>query len=312
MAFVAQDSLMGLVDLYLPDNSGPGPYSLTGASAGKFGRFAYPSGGVDGVDPVLGGGFFMFAQVAPLAAQSVSSLTISGNTATLTTGSAHGLSVGAVIQLAGFVPAGYNGLFTVATVPSTTTLTFNANSITDPAWNPSNLNVSNKANAALPTGNATTLGTYVPGIGAGQVVQFTHAKDSFGQLILQAQAWTGAANSGLTLGWSLGNPLATTASSSPANPFGGQFAWFQVGGAAVSYAAGAPAVGAQTYWNGGGGSSLGGFLTTVALASKQMQGAQFCSALAASFGSGASGTWTLPANMALVWGTYPLAQGAIT
>ena len=312
MAFVAQDSLMGMIDLYQPDNSGPGPYSLTGTSAGKFGRYAYPSGGIDGVDAVLGGGFFMFAQVAPITAQTISSLTVSAGTVTMTTGSAHGLSVGAVIQITGAVPAGYNGLWTVLTVPSATTLTFSAAKFTDPAWNPANLGVTNQANPAVPTISATTVGAYVPGIGAGQVVQFTHAKDSFGQLILQVQPWTGAANSGLTLGWSLGNPLATTASSNPANPFGGQFSWFQVGGAAVSYSAGAPAVGAQTYWNGGGGSSLGGFLTTVALASKQMQGAQFCSALGASFGSGASGTWTLPANMALVWGTYPLAQGAIT
>lgn len=312
MAFTAQDSIMGMVDLYLPDNSGPGPYSLIGATVGKMGRFAFPSGGIDGVDPVLGGGFFMFAQVAPIAAQTISSITVSSGTATMTTGSAHGLSVGAVIQIAGAVPTGYNGLWTVLTVPSTTTLTFSVLKFTDPAWNPANLNVSNQANPAVPTISATTVGTYVPGIGAGQVVQFTHTKDAFGQLILQVQPWTGAANSGLTLGWALGNPLATTATSTPANSFGGQFAWFQVGGAAVSYAAGSPAVGAQTYWNGGGGSSLGGFLTTAVVASKQMQGAQFCSALGASFGSGTNGTWNLPANMALVWGTYPLAQGAIT
>ena len=42
----------------------------------------------------------------------------------MTTGSAHGLSIGAVIDIQGAVPAGYNGIFTVATVPSTTTLTF--------------------------------------------------------------------------------------------------------------------------------------------------------------------------------------------
>lgn len=312
MAFVAQDSLMGLVDLYQPDNSGPGPYSLTGSGAGKAGRYAFPSAGIDAVDPVLGGGFFMFAQVAPITAQTISSITVSGTTATITTSSAHSLSVGSVIQIAGAIPAGYNGLFTLLTVPSTTTATFNVASFTNPAWNPANLLAPNTVNSNAPTTSATTVGTYVPGIGAGQVVQFTHAKDSFGQLILQAQVWTGAANSGLTLGWALGNPLATTSSSTPSNAFGGQYAWFQVGGAAVSYSAGTPAIGGQTYWAVSGGSSTGGAVTSAAVAGKQMQGAQFASAAGATFGAGTSGSWTLGANQALVWGTYPLAQGAIT
>jgi len=314
MAFAAQDSILGAVDLYAVDNAGGGAYSLTGTNAGKMGRYSFPSDFIDGVDPVFGGGFFTYAQVAPIAAQSVSSLTISGTTATLTTGSAHGLSVGAVVSLAGFVPVGYNGIFTVLTVPSTTTLTFSVASFLNQSWNPNNPNVANflTANSAVPTVSATTLGTYVPGIGAGQVVQFVHAKDTFGNLILQAQPWTGTANSGLSLGVALSNPLALTTTSSPSNVFGGQYAWFQVGGAMIAYTNGAPAIGNQTYFSAMGTSGTGGGVQPTAVASKQCQGTQYASAAGASFGSGSSGLITLPANMAVIWGTFPLAQGAIT
>lgn len=312
MSFVIQDSVMGAVDLYSPSNSGPGAYSLVGAAVGKMGRYEYPSAFVDAVDPILGGGIFTYAQVAPIASQTVSSMTISGNVATVTTGSAHGLSVGAVVSLSGFTPTGYNGMFTIASVPSTTTWTMNVNTFTDPRWNPANPLVVNTVNANIPTGSSTVQGAYVAGIGAGQAVQFTHVIDAFGALILQAKVWAGTANSGLSLGVALGNALADTATSNPANPFLGQFAWFQIGGGMVVYSAGAPAVGSQTYWNTGTGSSAGGFVTPSAVASKQMQGTQYATALAATLGIGTSGQFTLPANMAVIWGTFPLAQGAIT
>ena len=312
MSFAFQDNLLGAADPYTVDNVGSGAFSLVGASAGKMGRYGYPSIFADMVDPVFGGGIATFAQVAPLAAQAISSITVSAGVATVTTGSAHGLSIGAVVQHAGAAPVGYNGLFVVASVPSTTTYTINLATFTDPRWNPNNPLVVNQANANVPTVSATTVGTYVPGIGAGQIVQFVHAKDTLGNLILQAQVWTGSANSGLSLGVALSNPLALTTTSVPSNPFGGQYAWFQIGGAMVTYTAGAPAIGNQTYWNGGGGSSLGGFVTPSALASKQCQGTQYASAAAATFGSGTSGLITLPANMAVIWGTFPLAQGAIT
>ena len=44
--------------------------------------------------------------------------------ATVTTTTAHGLSVGNTVTVAGFTPSGYNGTVTVATVPSTTTFTY--------------------------------------------------------------------------------------------------------------------------------------------------------------------------------------------
>ena len=312
MAFAIQDSTLGAIDLYASDVSGGGIYSLVGANAGKMGRYEYPSAFVDAVDPVLGGGFFTFAQVAPITSQTISSITVSNGTATITTGSAHGLSVGSVIQISGAVPAGYNGLWTIATVPSTTTATFSVTNFTDPRWSPTNPLVVNPANPNVPTTSATTVGAYIAGIGAGQVVQFVHTIDSFGNLILQTQIWTGAANSGLSLGVALANTLATTTTSTPAGPFGGQYGWFQIGGAMAVYTGGTPAVGNQTYWAVSGGSSTGGAVTPAAVASKQMTGTQYATVKGAVLGSGSSGTITLPANMAIIWGTYPMAQGAIT
>lgn len=308
MGFVTQDSLLGAVDLYLPDNIGGGPYSLVGSNAGKAGRASYPSMLVDGVDPVFGGGQFLYAQVAPIAAQTVSSVTIAAGIATVTTGSAHGLSIGQPVQLAGFTPSSYNGLWQIATVPSGTTYTINLNTLFDQRWNPNNPNVTLKlaANPSVPTANATVMGTYVPGIGAGQVVQFQHAADTFGNLILQAAPWAGTANSGVSLGVSLGNPLALTASSAPANAFGGQYGWFQVSGAMVANTAGAPVAGNQCYWN------TAGVLKPTAVASKQATGLQYAAAPGTTWGSGTSGQIVLPATMALIWGTFPAAQGAIT
>jgi hypothetical protein len=55
--------------------------------------------------------------------------TISSGTVTLTTSTAHGFEVGDVVRIATVVPTGYQGLFSVTAVPSTTTFSF-ANSTT--------------------------------------------------------------------------------------------------------------------------------------------------------------------------------------
>lgn len=58
----------------------------------------------------------------------VASLTMSGNIATLTFSSAHTFSTGAAITLAGFTPSGLNGNFTIASIPTATTITVNIGS----------------------------------------------------------------------------------------------------------------------------------------------------------------------------------------
>ena len=46
------------------------------------------------------------------------------NVVTLTTGAVHGLSVGDSVNISGITPSGYNGQYTVVSVPTTTTLTY--------------------------------------------------------------------------------------------------------------------------------------------------------------------------------------------
>ena len=59
---------------------------------------------------------------------SITSIVSSSDTATVTTGSAHGLSVGMYVHLTGSTTAFVNGIYKVASVPSTTTFTYAQNS----------------------------------------------------------------------------------------------------------------------------------------------------------------------------------------
>lgn len=63
MAYIAADSELGFIDLYLVDTVGPGPLKLAG-SAIAYGRFNVPGNEIRGVDPILGGGTFVFVQAA--------------------------------------------------------------------------------------------------------------------------------------------------------------------------------------------------------------------------------------------------------
>lgn len=73
----------------------------------------------------------------------------------------------------------------------------------------------------------------------------------------------------------------------------------------VVYTSGAPVVGNQTYFSSAGAVQPG------SVASKQMQGMQYATTAGATIGQGTNAR-VLPANQAVVWGTFPLAQGAIT
>ena len=59
---------------------------------------------------------------------SVSSITSSSDVATVTTGSAHNLSVGMYVHVTGSTTAFVNGIYKVASVPSATTFTYAQNS----------------------------------------------------------------------------------------------------------------------------------------------------------------------------------------
>jgi hypothetical protein len=58
------------------------------------------------------------------AATQISSVSWAGNVATISTAVAHNLAVGDSVFVAGVTPNGYNGLFAVASIPSTTTFTY--------------------------------------------------------------------------------------------------------------------------------------------------------------------------------------------
>lgn len=65
---------------------------------------------------------------------TVSGITRSGSTATVTTSAAHNLAVDDEVEILGATPTGYNGIFTVLTVPSSTTFTVTvASSLATPA-----------------------------------------------------------------------------------------------------------------------------------------------------------------------------------
>ena len=59
---------------------------------------------------------------------SITSIVSSSDTATVTTGSAHGLSVGMYVHVTGSTTAFVNGMYKVASVPSATTFTYAQNS----------------------------------------------------------------------------------------------------------------------------------------------------------------------------------------
>ena len=59
---------------------------------------------------------------------SITSIVSSSDTATVTTGSAHGLSVGMYVHVTGSTTAFVNGIYKVASVPSATTFTYAQNS----------------------------------------------------------------------------------------------------------------------------------------------------------------------------------------
>ena len=69
-----------------------------------------------------------FIQDTSATLGSITSIVSSSDVATVTTGSAHGLSVGQYVMVTGSTTAYVNGLYKVASVPSATTFTYAQNS----------------------------------------------------------------------------------------------------------------------------------------------------------------------------------------
>ncbi len=96
------------------------------------------------------------------AATSNGSMTKTTTTATVTTTSAHGFSVGNSVVIAGANPTGYNGTFTILTVPSSTTFTITTPALSD-----------NLASGVTVTKGATTTATGVTSVANGFVAGVT-------------------------------------------------------------------------------------------------------------------------------------------
>ena len=72
--------------------------------------------------------FTCFVQDISSTLGSITSIVSSSDVATVTTGSAHGLSVGMYVHVTGSTTAFVNGIYKVASVPSATTFTYAQNS----------------------------------------------------------------------------------------------------------------------------------------------------------------------------------------
>lgn len=129
-------------------------------------------------------------------------------------------------------------------------------------------------------------------IAAGTVVEVTPSITG-GQIIHNATAWAGAANSG--------RPLAVAVSAGTV----GQFGWFQVQGAAITTVQGTPAAGNPMYWQ------AAGVVSATLVASKQMLGSVAATAVSQTLGQGSTAV-TLSATQAVIQLNRPAAQGNIT
>jgi Tfp pilus tip-associated adhesin PilY1 len=105
--------------------------TIAGASPSQFnGTFSISLGDSTGADPT---NKFRYT-IAPAAGTATGTITAAGNTTTATviTSAAHGLAVGNSVTISGSNIPDYNGVKTVATVPSATSFTFSAPTAPNP------------------------------------------------------------------------------------------------------------------------------------------------------------------------------------
>jgi len=236
----------------------------------------------------LKGGEAIYVQApsTDITGQTISSIAVTSNVALVTTAAPHGLLAGGQVKLIGQTPSTFSGLYTIATVPSTTTFTIP-------------LVVANSS--------ATVVGTYTAApITAGQVIENDYSVVS-GVFTKRARVWDGTVNTGKNLAVAIRTVWAS------------QWFWGKVQGLTIVQATGTIAVGAVYY------SGIGAVRSTVT-ASKQVLGAEFVYAGVISNTAGfniifseptkrnASNQITLAvgAGRTLMYINRPIAQGAIT
>lgn len=275
MAYIASNARLGLVDLSTVTNTIGTPFTA-GSQLPSVTLEAQLGETCTGWDPNLGGGEFVYLKVAAapiVAAQTISSLAISGTTVTITTGSGHSLVPGYSITISGAVPSTYNGTWQLITA-SASTGTFVI---------PTN----------TPTINATTAGSYVVGIGAGQTCELAYSLAA-GYVTITATPWTGTTITGKPLAIALNNMQP------------GYYGWFQWEGIAVAVTNGTVTVGGPLSWQ------ANGTLSTAAIvAGKSLVNGSAASLNTPIVGQGSTAV-TYGAFQALVFIDRPCAQSAIT
>jgi hypothetical protein len=116
--------------------TGTGQLTIPAGTTGQ--RSALPTVGMTRYNTTTN----VYESYVGIAGQTISSITFITTTATLTTGTAHGLSNGNVVTISGASPSNYNGTYSI-TVTGTTTFTY--------------------VMATAPATNATVVGTYTTG-----------------------------------------------------------------------------------------------------------------------------------------------------
>lgn len=359
MAYVAFTPQLGEVNLTDVDIGGPGPYALVGANAGKYGRNSFYGEILEGYDPFLGAGEFVYAQCAlavvpgqvvqfsltqdsnlnmvlqatpwtgttyagqelgiaivslgtnqygwfqvggnaivyyggTTAGQTISSISITNQTATVTTSGAHGLAVGTAVTLSGVTPSTYNGSYVIATVPSTTTFT-----LAYPASN-------------TPASNATVVGsyTYYSGSVTGQTVSSGSASGAVATLITSAAHNLQVGNTVVVAGATPTAYNGTYAVSAVANATSFTYTASTAPGGTTSaqptYTITSPALNGQAYY------SANGSLQANLVAGKHLVGGQWSLGTSGIYGQAGTGRVTLPSNQALLWVGRPNSQGSNT
>jgi autotransporter-associated beta strand protein len=132
-------------------NSGGGTASLAPSGTGTVTAPSTLIGTAIGVDP----GLTLTAQdPSPTSiVNSPNGASEAGSTVTITTSAAHNFSVGQTVQISGVGVAGYNGLFTIGSIPSPTSFTYTPSLLADIAAAPG---------GAIEQGSTVTITTTAP------------------------------------------------------------------------------------------------------------------------------------------------------
>ncbi len=143
--------------------------------------------------------------VAPWTA-TISTASESGTTVTITTSSAHALVAGDVVLIAGVTVTGYDGLYTVATVPSSTTFTYTSSQTSLAASTKGTAYLTGSGSVRLFDSQATSASTQPVAIGiavdsgttldiiAGSIAPTVMSATTPAGYLLPVIAWDGLAN----------------------------------------------------------------------------------------------------------------------